>query len=180
MYNYLENPYHQFTQICTTVKNSIYTNMKLSLMSLMLYLFSALVEVRSQTAPYITVMGTTLPNNSYVALSRLGIAEQRSAQCHTDLSTCCGTGQNDDRGDWFLPTGTRLPPRGFGNADGFYNVHAPQRVDLHHSVTATSMPIEGMFKCTIETVAVRSNNSSDFTTRETLFLGIYESGGEYI
>ena len=41
-------------------------------MSVLLFLLWSLVEVHSQTAPYLTFMGETLLNHSYVNLSLVG------------------------------------------------------------------------------------------------------------
>ena len=60
---------------------------------LLLCLLSALVEVHSITAPYLTINGKNIPNNSYVDFNTVGtnIENQKSntLQCNTDLNTCC-------------------------------------------------------------------------------------------
>ena len=77
---------------------------------------SPLVEVQSEY-PYISLMGTTLSNHSYVDLSqvdeyRFG-SNSDTVQCHTYLTTCCCANKNigiPGRGDWFAPgSDTRLP-----------------------------------------------------------------------
>ena len=83
--------------------------MKVTVTSVLLCLLSALVEVHSQTAPYVSFMGTNLPNHSYVDLTLVGDAldGSDSVQCRTDLATCC-TGaqlQGDDCGDWYFSDG---------------------------------------------------------------------------
>ena len=54
--------------------------------------------VNSQTFPYVSFMGQTLANHSYVNLSLVGsdssdrndyYSDSNSVQCHTDLTTCC-------------------------------------------------------------------------------------------
>ena len=79
-------------------------------MNVLLYLLSALVEVHSQTAPYVSFMGTNLTNHSYVDLTLVGSAENgsESVQCHTDLGSCCSRAHGDDRGDWYFPKGHSL------------------------------------------------------------------------
>ena len=74
-----------------------------------LSLFLSLVH--SQTFPYVSFMGQTLANHSYVDLSTVGREPDGSdsVQCHTDLSTCCSGVQGSHRGDWYFPIGTRLP-----------------------------------------------------------------------
>ena len=63
-------------------------------MSVLLFLLWSLVEVHSQTppVPYLTFIGETLPNHSYVDLSALGELDNVDDHvvCHTDLTTCCG------------------------------------------------------------------------------------------
>ena len=72
-----------------------------------------LVEIRcQQTFPYVSFMGETLANHSYVDLSLVGNdgSGSDSVQCRTDLNSCCSSAQGSHRGDWFFPNGTRLPP----------------------------------------------------------------------
>ena len=125
-------------------------------------------------------MGETLPNHGYVNLSLVGDATDGSdsVQCHTDLSTCCSGAQGADRGDWYPPgSDTRLP---FGNEDGgsndIYESRIAQRVDLRRRNNA-DMP-SGIYRCDIETNAVHSDDSTDTTTRETVYAGIYATGGK--
>ena len=78
---------------------------------LLLCLALSLVEVHSQqTFPYVSFMGQTLANHSYVDLSLVGTSGSgsNSVQCHTDLSTCCDSTEGSHRGDWYFSNGTRL------------------------------------------------------------------------
>ena len=78
---------------------------------LLLFLLS-LVEVHcQQTFPYVSFMGQTLVNHSYVDLSLVGYSSDgnNSVVCHTDLETCCSGGQGYHRGTWYFPNGTVLP-----------------------------------------------------------------------
>ena len=64
----------------------------MSVRSLLLLFLLSLVEVHcQQTFPYVSFMGQTLVNHSYVDLSTVGYSSDGSnrVQCHTDLSTCC-------------------------------------------------------------------------------------------
>ena len=79
---------------------SEYRVMKISV--LLCLLLWSLVEVHSQTEfPFVSFMGETLPNHSYVDLNEVGdpshIASDASEQCHTDLSSCCSGGQGEHR-----------------------------------------------------------------------------------
>ena len=142
---------------------------------LLLYLLSALVEVHSRTVPYVSFMGNNLPNHSYVDLTLVGDARNGSdsVQCHTDLDTCCGNTQGPDRGDWYFPNGSRVQ---FGiDLGNIYESREDQRVDLRHRNNGEA---SGIYRCTIEINAVHSDDSSDTTTWETVYAGLYASGGE--
>ena len=95
--------------------------------SLLLCLLSALVEVHSQSVPYVSFMGTALLNHSYVDLTLVGDAREGSdsVHCRTDLSTCCNPAAGPDRGDWDFPSGIRLP---FPNSNMFniFEIHQAQ------------------------------------------------------
>ena len=81
---------------------------------LLLSLLWSLVEVHSQqTFPYVSFMGQTLANHSYVDLSLVGrsdlIGGGGGVQCITDMTTCCTGIDGAHRGDWYFPDGTILP-----------------------------------------------------------------------
>ena len=137
---------------------------------LLLILLWSPVEVHSQTVPYISFMGENLPNHSYVELSLVGNAVDDSVQCHTDLNTCCSSAQGADRGDWYFPSGGRLQFTG-----DIYESRQCQRVDLHRSNNGDT---SGIYRCAIETIAVHSDDNSDTTTRETVYVGLYAIGGK--
>ena len=136
---------------------------------LLLCLLSALVEVHSQTVPYVSFMGTNLPNHSYVDLTLVGgdLDGSDSVQCRTDLSTCCSGAQGPDRGDWYFPNGDRLP---FSGAGDIYEIRLAQGVDLRRTNNGAT---SGIYRCDIETSAV-----NDADGRETVYVGLYASGGE--
>ena len=159
----------------------------MSLFLLLLCLLWSLVEVHSQTptAPYLTFSDSVIPNHAYVDLSLVvqpGTDDSNSVNtviCHTDLDTCCGGA--DGHGEWFFPNGTALPGAGFNNG----NQHSiavrrlsTQRVRLQRGPVSTAIsPIpSGIYQCDIETVAVSDQGG---TGRETVYVGVYESGGTY-
>ena len=113
---------------------------------LLLILLWSLVEVHSQTAPYVTFMGETLPNHAFVDLSLVGDAGDRSdsVQCHTDLSTCCSGAQGADRGDWYFPSGDRLNFQ--GDPGDIYMARVAQRVDIQSSKLHAAI---GHFPCAL-------------------------------
>ena len=135
-----------------------------------------LVEVNSQTFPYVSFTDQTQANHSYVDLSQVGdlLEFDRHLQCHTDLSTCCSGVDGSHRGDWYFPNGTMLPFSGGG--DIFQDRNA-QRIDLHRRNDANSPT--GIYHCDIATNAVHDN--SDISVREPVYVGLYTaSGGIYI
>ena len=141
--------------------------------SVLMFLIWSLVKVHSQIppAPYVSFMGETLPDHNYVNLSLVGSYNSLDeVVCHTDLSTCCNSGAGPHRGDWYFPNGDRLP---------FYGNHPlverrySQRVELSRGAGSGSIP-SGIYHCDIETRAV---HSVDNTARETVYVGLYGSGG---
>ena len=144
--------------------------------TVLLCLLWCLVEVHSQTEyPYVSFMGETLPNHTYVDLSLVGDDDSGSdsVQCHTDLDTCCTGNQGVHRGDWIPPGNEeRLP---FSSEEGdIYEIRGAQRVDLNRRNNA-DMP-SGIYRCRIATIAV--HDDSDHSVRESVYVGLYDSGGE--
>ena len=131
-----------------------------------LNLFCFLVDVHSQTFPYVSFKGQTLANDSYVDFSLVGDLKNGSdsVQCHTDLNTCCTGGQGIHRGDWYFPNGTRLP---FGPA-AIHESRRKKRVDLRR-ISATSPT--GMYHCDIATT------DHNETTQKRVYVGLYANGG---
>ena len=135
---------------------------------LLLIVLSVLVEVHSQTAPYLTFMGNNIPNHSYVDLNTVGTGNTNDVQCHTDLITCCRMYQGDDRGDWYFPNGIRLL-----FSDSGINVYEHRDAQLVALRYTGSSGTSGIYRCDIETNAVNDDDG-----RETLYVGLYISGGE--
>ena len=139
-------------------------------MIVVLLLFSVFWSVVcSQTFPYVSFLGHTLANHSYVDLSLVGddISGSDSVQCHTDLSTCCSISQGSHRGDWYFPDGTRLPFSGI-----IHQSRRGRKVDLRHYRSSTSQ--SGIFCCTIATIAVHYDYGSE---GERVYVGMYTTGG---
>ena len=128
--------------------------------------------VNSQSFPYVSFMGQTLANHSYVNLSLVGddSSGSDSVQCHTDLRTCCSGTQGQHRGDWYFPDGTRL---GFGFNNDIYENRGHRRVDLSHRSNAIS-PV-GIYRCDIPTNAVHVD--TDNSLRDTVYVGLYTASG---
>lgn len=142
----------------------------------MMCLLWCVTEVHSQTVPYVTFRGENLPNHSYVDLSlEPGAVDQGDpihVICYTDLAFCCSGPQRPYSGDWYFPNITRLPFSG-----DIYQHPGQKRVDLIYHRNSNNF-VSGIYRCDIETNAVHSNDytSSD---RETVYAGLYTSGGEY-
>ena len=136
----------------------------------LLLLVSFLVEVLSQTFPYVSFMGQTLANHSYVDLSLVGEAPSGSdsVQCVTDLTTCCSGSQGVHRGDWYSPGSTDRLPFSSEGGDIFQQREA-QRVDLRRRNSATS-PV-GIYRCDIPTNVV--HDDTDISVRDTVYVGLY-------
>ena len=140
----------------------------------LLCLLWSLVEVHSQTAPYVSFMGETLLNHAYVDLSLVGNdgSGSDSVQCHTDLSDCCTAAQGAHRGDWFAPGSEMRLPLPVDGTD-IYEFRGAQRVDLRRRNNA-DMP-SGIYRCDIATNAVHDDD--DISVRESVYVGLYASGG---
>ena len=93
-------------------------------------------------------------------------------QCHTDLVTCCNRSQGADRGDWYFPSEDRL--QFYADPGDIYEQRIAQRVDIRRRNNGDT---SGIYRCAIETNAVRSDNITDITTRVTVYVGLYSSGG---
>ena len=124
-----------------------------------------------QTIPYVSFMGQTLANHSYVDISQVGTGDE-TVQCHTDLATCCTMAQGPHRGNWYFPNGTRLPFPGGG--DTILLARQAQRVELRRTVS-TAMEPTGIYRCDIETEAVHDNGMN-----ETVYVGLYTSDGSKV
>ena len=153
-------------------------------MSVLLFLLWSLVEVHSQTppaAPYLTFMGETLPDHSYVNLSALGDIDNEDDHvvCHTDLTSCCGGNGRGDRGFWYFPNGVVLPGAGGAADNSIVLRRGPQIVRLIRGTGSGDAP-SGFYRCIIETVADDDDSgdpSPDNGIGETLYVGVYSTGG---
>ena len=149
--------------------------MSMGIPLLLLCLLWSLVEVHSQTAPYVSFMGETLPNHAYVNLSLVGddYSGNDSVQCHTDLATCCTAMQGQHRGDWNAPDSEMRLPFTVSGYQYVGELRGPQKVDLRRRNNA-DMP-SGIYRCHIATNAV--HDDSDHSVRESVYVGLYATGG---
>ena len=146
--------------------------MKATLLCVLLCLLWFLVEAQSQTVPYVTLLGNTLSNHSYVDLSQVGDdytgSDSNTVQCHTDLSTCCRSDYGPHRGDWFPPgSETRLPWH--SEPGDIFEDRQEMVVHIRRRNNATGP--SGIYRCVIATLAV--HNDSDQSVGETVYVGLY-------
>ena len=149
--------------------------MRLGVMCL-IHLLWCVVEVHSQTeAPYLTFMGETIPNNSYVHLRQVGQGGTPAViTCHTYLSSCCRN--SSIHGGWFFPNETALPDGGKGNTNPSpisQRWLSHQRIRLQRGPSNSNINAipSGIYQCDI---AISDSR------KETLYVGIYESEGGLI
>ena len=136
-----------------------------------LVLILSLVEVHSQTVPYVSFMGYILPNHAYVDLTTVeeDIGDPGdTVRCHSDLITCCSNGEGDHRGSWVFPDGDEL--QFTGSNDDIVMDREPQEVHILRRNNAMSP--SGIYRCDIETMAVNDDVIATITG-ETVYVGLY-------
>ena len=146
------------------------------------------MEVHPQTAPYLTFNDSVIPNNAFVNLSLMMYPGNNDTTadisstviCHTDLTTCCNAASGDDQGDWYFPDGGSLPGAGSNNVHPHHIAQRKRnkliRLQRVPPVATGAVP-DGIYRCAIETVAVHSDDITDTTARERVYVGVYGSGG---
>ena len=141
--------------------------------SSLLLLLLFLVEVHSQTLPYVSFKGQALADHSYVNLSTVGSAGDNSDSvvCHTDLSTCCSGTQGIHRGDWSFPDGTLLP---FAGPTVPIGLGRNAQIAIIRRTNDATGPT-GIYRCRIATNAVHSD--TDQSVGETVYVGLYPAIG---
>ena len=137
-----------------------------------LYFMSQKFYCQTQEYPYVSFNGMVLANHSYVSLLLVNNTESGSVQCHTDLQTCCRIEQGSHRGHWFFPNGSVLGFRGSSD-DDIVEIRGPERVDIRRRNNGSA---SGIYHCSIATVPFHND---DNTLREHVYVGLYDSGGQY-
>ena len=136
--------------------------------AVLLLFLCAVIEVCSQTFPYVSFMGVHLSNHSYINLTQVGDHGDDAVQCVTNLSSCCTITQGEDRGNWyqyFIADETKLVRCKGNNSKALCRLRKNQRVELrrrNNNVTS------GMYLCVIE---------ANGTNTGFLYVGLYASGG---
>ena len=133
------------------------------------------VGAESQVFPYISFMGTILPNNSVVDSDVVGNATDggNSLQCHTDAAWCCSISEGFGSRVWYLPNGTELFSVDERETSAFEVVALAQRFDLRLNDPTAARNIaalSGIYECAIDTEA----------GRQSVYVGLYPepSGSE--
>ena len=138
----------------------------------LIHLLWCVVKVHSQTeAPYLTFMGETIPNNSYVDLRQVGQGGTAAViTCNTNLSSCCRN--SSIHGGWFFPNGTALPDVDISNSNPspIAQRWLDQKVRLQHGPSNRNISVipSGIYHCDI---AISDSKM------ETVYIGIYVSEG---
>ena len=135
------------------------TTMKATVISLLLCILIALAEVRSVTFPFISFRGTNMSNHSFINFTLVGDDANSSVQCHTGERHI---------GEWYLPNGKIVSTGATGY--GLFQMHKAKRVDLHRDGSSVT---SGVYHCEVDTNANNNDN------KDVIFVGLYESGGQY-
>ena len=141
----------------------------------LLYFMGQKIYCQTQEYPHVSFNGTVLANHSYVNLLLVNDTESGSVQCHADLDTCCKAAAGVHRGDWFFPNGSVLGFRSnYDVNDDIVEYRGPQRVDIRRRNNGRA---SGIYHCSIATHAF--HNYYDDTVRDHVYVGLYDSGGQY-
>ena len=133
----------------------------------LLSLFWSLVHCQ-QTFPYVSFMGETLANHSYVDIYLVGTDwtdAGNTIQCHTELNSCCTSYWGPHRGNWFFPNGDQIPLYGHISSS-----RRGQRVDLRRLQSSGVLRPSGIYCCSISTVAV--HHPSNVSVGDTVYVGL--------
>ena len=136
------------------------------------------------TGVFLSLNDDIIPNHAYVNLSLMMYPGDDTVNdtsttviCHTDLDTCCRCEDGCDQGSWYFPDGNLLPGA-YSCNNNLVPIAQRRRnrlVRLQRGPPSVSGDIpSGIYRCDIETQTV---NSADNTARETVYVGVYGSGG---
>ena len=130
------------------------------------------LTLSQHTVPYLSFMGQTLADHSWVDIGQVGFdgSGSDSVQCHTDLTTCCSVAQGLHRGDWYFPNGNRLSIPSV-DSGRIYEAREYQRVDFRNIDEAIKPT--GIYRCDIPTNAV--HHASNTSVRASVYMGLYTS-----
>ena len=101
-------------------------------------------------------------------ISDIGSTDDTALICNTNRIANIDVGQQlHSREDWFAPDGTTVGDQGSDDVPGFERNRRPMMVQLVRNTT-TGTPSEGIYYCAVE---------DDIFTDETVYVGLYNSGG---
>lgn len=112
-----------------------------------------------------------LGNHSYVNFNTVGDTRPDRVRCITDLETCCSMYQGFHRGYWSTPGGKRLAGLVIGSQN-VYEAREDRSVELCRRGPGNA--VSGIYRCDINT----KHHSDLDRNMETIFIGLYDSGGE--
>ena len=121
----------------------------------------SLANANVGTFPYITFVGQTLPNNSYISFSRLelgGFNNGNGIICHTDASHCCSS----NIAKWMFPNGSDVEQDGV-----LESIKLNKRVELQRGTASGNIP-SGVYQCYITVF------SGGTATTGTANVGLYD------
>ena len=96
---------------------------------------------------YLSLNGTAIANNGYVAVDDIGEGDAAALLCHTDKVDCCTDMMRQTRaGEWYFPNGTRVGTFG-GFQDEFYRNRGTQVVRLNRR--QGTFTERGLFRCEV-------------------------------
>ena len=127
---------------------------------------------QAQELPYVSFNGETYANHSYLDLTLVGKMDSNIVTCHTSVQTCCSGRQGPYRGDWYFPSGSRLP---YPDHDrhAIAQQRAAQRIEL---TRINNGDVSGIYLCNI---TVGSDLIGE-GVREFVYIGLYTRGGKFI
>ena len=125
---------------------------------------------QAQEFPYVSFNGTTYANHSYLDLTLVGNMDSNKVLCRTSLRLCCSGSWGPYRGDWYFPSGSRLPFPDHG-MNAIAEQRAAQRVELVR--IPINGDVSGIYRCNITTSV-----SHGMGMKEFVFIGLYASGGK--
>ena len=142
---------------------------------LALLLASLLVEKSCLGTPYVSFMGSNVANHSYFDLNQVGATDNgsNSLECKTDLETCCSEDPGYHQGHWYIPNGEKLGLQQTGVI--IFEEQGNKTVYLHR---VEQWVESGIYRCDIETNAVHTTNDSQDEVYESVYVGLYATGGK--
>ena len=118
---------------------------------------------------YLSLSADIIPNHGYVVISDIGSTDDTALICRTNRvgNVTDIAGNKHSGGDWVAPNGMMVGFGDMSSVPGFIRHRSPMMVRLLRN-TATDPPSEGIYHCLVE---------DDTLTEQTVYVGLYNSGG---